>query len=84
MPAYGYQRSVIDPESGLLEMREVTFDLSPADLRRVAAFLNHYADRIEAGDWRSNHAHIDQHDPQWRRDHSTLDLVVINHRETQG
>ncbi len=79
MPAYGYQRAVIDPEHGLLEMREISFDLSPADLRCIAAFLRLYADRIESSDWRSDHAHIDEHDCLWRRDHPDLDLVVLHH-----
>jgi ABC-2 type transport system ATP-binding protein len=43
-------------------------------------FLRHYADRIEAGDWRSDHAHIDEHDSPWRRDHPDLDIVVVHHR----
>ena len=84
MPAYGYQRAVIDPEHGLLEMREVSYDLSPTDLRRVAAFLRHYADRIEAGDWRSDHAHIDEHDRQWCRDNPALDIVVLHHQSADA
>jgi hypothetical protein len=79
MPVYGYGRTVIDPEHGLLEMREISFDLSPSDLRRVAAFLWHFADRIETGDWRSDHAHIDEHDRRWRHDHPDLDVVVLHH-----
>ncbi len=77
MPAYGYKRAVIDPEHGLLQLREVSFDLSPADLRRVAAFLQNYAERAEAGDWRSDHAHIDEYDRPWRKDHPDLDIIVL-------
>ncbi len=76
MPVYGYQRAVINPEFWLLEMREISFALSPADLRRVASFLRHSADRIEFGDWRSDHAHIDEFDFRWRQDHSGLDVIV--------
>jgi hypothetical protein len=80
MPIYGYQRAVVDPESGLLEMQEVTFNFSAADLRRVAAFLQHYAERMESGDWRSDHAHLRDFDPQWRPDHPESDLVVFHHQ----
>ena len=58
MPIYGYQRAVLDSEYGLLDSREVSFDLSATDLRRMAAFLQHYADRMDAGEWRSDHAHL--------------------------
>jgi hypothetical protein len=80
LPAYGYQRAVIDPEYGLLELREVSFDLNAADLRRVAAFLMYYADRIEAGNWHSDHAHIDERDHEWHRDHPNLDVIVLHYR----
>lgn len=39
MPAHGYPRAVVNPEHGLLELREVGLDLSPEGLRRLAAFL---------------------------------------------
>jgi hypothetical protein len=78
MPVYGYQRAVIDPDHSLLELREVSFDLSPADLRRVAAFLQHYADRIESGAWRSDHIHLESFDRAWSRDHPDLQIVVLN------
>ena len=75
---------MIDPEYGLLELREVSFDLNPADLRRLADFLRHYADRAESGDWRSGHAHIDELDHQWRRDHPDLDIVVLHRRSADA
>jgi len=77
MPIYGYQRAVVEPEFGLIELREISFDFSPADLRRLAEFLQHYAERFEAGDCRSDHAHIGEYDPQWRSDHADLDLIVL-------
>jgi hypothetical protein len=58
MPVYGYQRRIVGQEYGLLEMREVTFQMAPTELRRVAAFLVEYADRIDRGDWKSDHAHM--------------------------
>ena len=78
MPAYGYQRKVVDPEYGLMELREVSFDLSPEGLRRLAAFLRDCADRVEAGDLRSDHVHIEEFDRAWSRDHPDLDVIVLN------
>lgn len=77
MPAYGYKRAVVDPEYGLLELREISFDLSPAGLRRVAASLRDCADRAEAGDHHSDHVHIDEFDGRWREDHPDLDVIVL-------
>jgi hypothetical protein len=80
MPIYGYKRAVLSDE-GLLDMREVSLDLSPADLRRVAAFMVYFADRMDAEDWRSDHAHLDQFDLQWKDDHPDLDIIILHHRE---
>ncbi|MDG3007413.1 Imm32 family immunity protein [Paludisphaera mucosa] len=77
MPAYGYQRAVVDAEYGLLELREVSFDLSPDGLRRLATFLRECADRAEAGDLRSGHVHIEEFDRAWRRVSPDLDVVVL-------
>ena len=78
MPAYGYQRAVVDPEYGLLELREVSLDLSPDGLRRLAAFLRDCADRAEAGDLRSDHVHIEEFDRVWKRESPDLDVIVLN------
>jgi hypothetical protein len=80
MPGYGYHRAVVDTEYGLLELREVSFSLSPDELRRVANFLRHCADSIDAGDWRSDHAHLVAQDHEWRQDHPGLDFVVLHDR----
>jgi hypothetical protein len=58
MTVGGYSRRVVDPRYGLLELSEVSFAVPPADLRRVAAFLVACADRIDAGDWPHDHAHL--------------------------
>ena len=78
MPAYGYQRAVVDPEYGLLELREVSFDLSPDGLRRLAAFLLDCAHRAEAGDLRSDHVHIEEFDRAWKRESPDLDVIVLS------
>ena len=49
MPIDGYKRAVLDNEFELLDLSEVSFDLLPDDLRRVARFLEHYAAEIESG-----------------------------------
>lgn len=77
MPAYGYQRTVVDPEYGLLELREVSFDLGPDALRRLAAFLRDCADRAEAGGLRSDHVHIEEFDREWKRASPDLDVIVL-------
>jgi hypothetical protein len=77
MPAFGYQRTVVDPEYGLIELREVSFDLSPNGLRRLAAFLRDCADRAEAGDHRSDHVHIEDFDRGWRGEHPDLDVIDL-------
>jgi hypothetical protein len=65
-------------EFGLLELREISFDLPPEDLRRVARFLEHYAGEIESRAWRGGHVHIGSFDPSWRADQSGADVIVLN------
>ena len=47
MSIYGYKKSVVDQRYGLLELREVSFEFNPKDLRRIACFLEHFADELE-------------------------------------
>ena len=78
MPIYGYSKRVVSPECGLLEMREVTFSHSLADLRRIARFLLEFADKAESGEWRSSHRHLADFDRQWRSDHPQSDVIVVH------
>ena len=78
MPIYGYKRTVVNEEFGLLELREITLDFKAADLRRLACFLEHYADEIESGCWRSSHAHLTAFDREWKHDHPNIDVVIAN------
>jgi hypothetical protein len=78
MPIYGYKKAVVDEEYGLLELREISFEFSPEGLRRVARFLHHYADRIESGEWRGGHVHLDEFDPAWRGNHPETDVIILN------
>lgn len=77
MPVYGYQRTVVNPEYGLLELREVSFNLSPDALRRLATFLRDCADSGEAGVLRSDHIHIEEFDRTWKRENPDLDVIVL-------
>ena len=78
MPIYGYPGLVVDDGFGLLELREITLDLQPADLRRLARFLEHYAAEIESGVLRTGHVHLTTYDPGWRRDHPGVDVILAN------
>ena len=78
MPIYGYKRAVVDQEFDLLELREISFDLRPDDLGRVARFLEHYASEIESGGWRSSHVHLTSFDPSWKARNPDDDVIILN------
>ena len=80
VPIYGYKRAVVDKEFDLLDLREISFDLRPDDLRRVARFLEHYAAEIESGGWRSSHVHITitSFDHSWKAGHAESDVIKLN------
>ncbi len=78
MPIYGYQRSVVNEEFGLLELREICLDLQPADLTRLARFLEHYAAEMESGVLRTGHVHLTTFDPEWGLDHPEVDVIIAN------
>lgn len=46
-------------------LSEVTFQLSPEDLRRVARFLIARADEIDAGTFVDGGRHLRDHDERW-------------------
>lgn len=75
---YGYPRAIVNPEYGLQEMREVSLEFGPNALRRIARFLQVAADRIESGEWRTGHLHIDSLDTNWSIDFPECDLVVLH------
>ncbi len=78
MPIYGYKRAVANEEFGLLDLREISFDLQADDLRRVSRFLESCAAEIESGRWRSSHVHLSSLDPSWRGGHPDTDVIVLN------
>lgn len=77
---YGYSSRTVNEEYGLLEMREITFDASPTNLRKIARFLEKMADVIETGQAKSSHAHINSVIDSWDREHPNKGIVVILRR----
>jgi len=73
---YGYSEKIVNEEYGLLQMREVSFAMSPGQLRLVATFLLRAAKQLEAGQT-FLHRHIDELVPEWRATMPHADLVVI-------
>jgi hypothetical protein len=78
MQIYVYKRAVVDKEFELLDLREISFDLRPDDLRRVARFLEHYAAEIEAGGWRSSHVHLTSFDRSYKAGQTDADVIILN------
>ncbi len=72
---YGYSRRVIN-RYGLRELKEVTFQASPDDLRRIATFLTDAASQIEAGTAKTDHLHLSIEDAGWGKMHPEMDVVV--------
>jgi hypothetical protein len=78
MPIYGYKRAIVNKEFDLLDMREITFDRRPDDLRRVARFLEHYAAEIQSGGWRRSHISLTSFDRSWNATHADVDVIILN------
>jgi hypothetical protein len=74
---YGYSEKVVNEEYGLLQMREVSFAMSPGQLRLVATFLLRAAEQLESGKT-FLHRHIDELVPEWRATTPQTDLVVVS------
>lgn len=77
MPLYGYSKAVLT-DSGLHEMSAVSQDFPLNDLRRIARFLNAFADSVEAGEWKSGHRHLSEYDRDWNRHHPRSDVIVFH------
>ncbi len=77
MAVFGYGKRTVN-KYGLLELREVSFEMSAEDLRRVAGFFLACADQFNAGEWRTSHQHLSQQDSSWSIQHPDLEIVVIN------
>jgi hypothetical protein len=77
MPIFGYKRTIVNQEIGLLELREVSLEFNAADLRRLACFLEHFAGQIEQHARRSGHAHLTTFDHDWGRARPEVDVIII-------
>jgi hypothetical protein len=78
---YGYRRKTLS-DAGLLELREVTFALSPTALRLLAAFLQGMANEIEVGTApRSWHRHLSAWSDKWIELEPDSDVIVMTKRE---
>ncbi len=75
MPIYGHSKRTTD--SGLHEMSEVTFNVPLKELRRIARFLNDFADQVEAGTVYNDHVHLRDVDSEWNVDHPQSDVIAI-------
>lgn len=75
---FGYSKQIVDERYGLHELREVSFQFAPSELRRVAAFLKSAADAIEQNTLRSSHIHIDSSDDRWNADCPDCDVIVLH------
>lgn len=69
---YGYNRRAVNKQ-GLKEMCEVTFALTPHQIREVAAFMISAADKLEIV--QSSQAH--EHAPDELRDAIGCDVIVM-------
>ena len=81
---YGYSRRVVDEAHGLLELKEITFDLEPSELRAIASFLVSAAEQIESGAMASSHVHIESESSGWDRDSAGADVIVSDPRARVG
>lgn len=74
---YGYSNKKVN-EYGLLEMKEITFSVSPEVLRKIGFFLNEVADSMESDLFqKSSHSHICNMIPNWNELCPDKDIIVI-------
>ncbi len=70
--AFGRVERTCD-EEGLVQLSEVTFQVSPETLRRIAAFLQTAAADLEARGSDFGHRHFQSHEKDW----SGCDVIVV-------
>ncbi len=74
MKAFGYVRKHVS-DDGLLELKEVTIQTTPKNLRALAAFIIKAADTIEGKRKSSDHLHLRDSWEQWREDYP--DIIIV-------
>jgi hypothetical protein len=77
MAIYGYEDREQGDDEGPLKLSEVTFQLSPLDLRRIADFLRARADEIEDGTFIDGGRHLCDWDHSWSSAHPDSDVIVV-------
>ena len=64
-------------EDGLASLSEVTFQASPAALRKIAAFLLKEADEMASTGERYDHEHLQDSERDWFKNSSLPDVIVV-------
>lgn len=73
---FGYAAKKVNAY-GLLELREVTFHGTPADLREIASFLVDAANEMELDEHPISHRHLSIECPAWKSRHPQHDVIAI-------
>jgi hypothetical protein len=77
MKVFGYKEKVIN-EHGLLQMAEVTFQVSPETLRAIAKFFIDSADYLDKhNDF--DHAHLQDDWSEWKKEYP--DIIITKQDE---
>jgi hypothetical protein len=63
-------------EDGLAVLSEVTFEASPIELRRIAAFLHIQADEMAKSGDDYGHRHLQDDEREWFKKESLPDVIV--------
>ena len=79
---YGYASNQLN-EDGLLELKEVTFVVTPESLKEIASFFIAMANRIE-NEVNFSHHHIDEYITDWGSRFPNNDIIVSNIRWNIG
>jgi hypothetical protein len=73
MKAYGYIKKHLNND-GLLELKEVTLQTTPKNLRAIAAFILKAAETLEARRKTFDHLHLQDSWQQWRKGYP--DIII--------
>jgi hypothetical protein len=74
---YGYGKKV--ENSSMLLMKEVTIDMPPEHLRRIANFISKAADDLELNHkLKSSHVHIGELISDWHAFYPDLEIIIIS------
>jgi hypothetical protein len=73
MKAYGYIKKHANAD-GLFELKEVTLQTTPKNLRAIAGFILRAADTLEAKRKTFEHLHLQDSWKQWRKGYP--DIII--------